>query len=149
MGVQEYHMNDESYESAEATCPMCNSGNVVTDAAGKYCTDCRSRPWETPQPQEGGRPRSVGLTVRWSKENKGYLALRNPVSGERCEIRAKGQHDKDRWIFGYLPKVKGHRRVYEADENRFSHDLPTVHCCISCGKVVDRQNAYGQCSDCG
>jgi hypothetical protein len=74
-------------------CPECHGSNIITDQAGKYCVDCRRRPWERKQTRTEQEP--VYIVVRWSSE-KGYLELTNPLTSDSCEIVAKGL---PRWIF--------------------------------------------------
>jgi len=43
------------------------------------------------------------VSVRWSELHQGFLVLTNPISGEVCEILAKGLAKTDRWLFDRLP----------------------------------------------
>ena len=99
---------------AVPACITCGGTCLVFDAAGVYCTYCRSRPGQpaTPdaEPESSALPR---VTVGWGEKHAGvsWISIRNPVGDEVAEIRAQGLNDKDKWLHARLPmnRNKGHR----------------------------------------
>jgi hypothetical protein len=84
------------------SCPDCHGINIVKDAVGAYCVDCKRRPGDAPaEPEPEPRPVHVGVT--WG-DGKGWLKLTDPVTGETCEIRVKGIDKRDRWVFDRLER---------------------------------------------
>jgi len=81
-------------------CPMCGGAYLITDQAGKFCTDCRCRPWEKRESEPVPKPEP--LAVRWGSA-QGWLRLMNPLTGEVMEIPARGA---PKWLFDRLSEQK-------------------------------------------
>jgi hypothetical protein len=85
------------------TCSDCHGRNIVKDALGLYCVDCKRRPGADPTPPET-EAKAVYMGVQWGSA-KGWIQLTDPTTGQTCEIRAQGVGKKDRWIFDQLERT--------------------------------------------
>lgn len=86
------------------TCHQCSGQNIVTDAAGRYCVDCRQRIEGNPltiADSDIREPRPIG--ARWAR-SRGYIAMTNPVTGERIDVVAKGLPG---WVYDRLNQHRG------------------------------------------
>jgi hypothetical protein len=87
------------------------------------------------------------IGVRWSRE-KGYLELRNPLTGETCEILAKGA---PKWLFDRLNEQTG--RHYKPPAVRDSEPLVLPQAfmggaCLQCGSDEGFDSSSELCRQC-
>ena len=101
---------------APATCGGCGGNNIVNDAVGDYCVDCKRRPGaESAEPQPEKERVHIGVT--WARGGSGWIEITNPLTGEVVQLRAKGLPKEERWLFDRLP-----RREHAGDSSKREAD---------------------------